>query len=194
MHGVVFSFYMLLFLAQTALISAHKVQWHKSLGLAAYGLAALMIPLGLAGAVDQMRRYFAAGPPYPFGGIHPLTFAMVPVMGMVMFGTLIACSYAARFRPDVHKRLALYATISMMDAGIDRWPLPAMGMSQDWASWIYVAYLLLPAVYDLISLRRVHRVAMTAAPFVFVLHALEIPLGATGAWHAVGNVLLRWPR
>ena len=50
---------------------------------------------------------------------------MVSVMGMFMFGTLIAWSYVARRRPDMHKRLALFATLFMMDAGIDRWPWAA---------------------------------------------------------------------
>jgi hypothetical protein len=34
-------------------------------------------------------------------------------------------------------------------------------------------------MYDLASLRRVHRETMFAAPFAWTLHRLEIPLGAT---------------
>lgn len=94
-------------------------------------------------------------------------------------------------RPDVHKRLVLYAMLSMMDAGSDRWPLDAMGLSQGWATWIYTAFLLLPAIYELISAHRVHWVTMFAAPYAFLLHRLEIPLGSTPAWHAVANFMLR---
>jgi hypothetical protein len=192
-HGAVFSLFLLLFLVQTALISARRVRWHMRLGLVAYGLAALMIPLGLVAAADQLRRQLAAGPPYMLD-IDPRTFSLVSVMGMVMFGTLITWSYAVRRRPDVHKRLALYATLSMMDAGIDRWPYQAWGLSEGWALWIYTAFLLLPAMYDLISLRRLHWATMFAAPFAWTLHRLEIPLGHTHAWHAAANFMLSLSR
>jgi len=193
LHGAVFSLYLLLFLVQTTLVAARRVRWHMSLGLAVYGLAALMIPLGVAAAADEIRRDLASGPPYNLD-IDPRTFSLVSVMGMVMFGTLITWSYVARRRPDVHKRLVLYATLSMMDAGSDRWPLEAMGLNHGWATWIYTGFLLLPAVYDLISLRRLHWVTMFAAPYAFVLHRLEIPLGHTRAWHAVADLMLRFAR
>jgi len=193
LHGAVFSLYLLLFLVQTTLVAARRVRWHMSLGLAVYGLAALMIPLGVAAAADEIRRDLASGPPYNLD-IDPRTFSLVSVMGMVMFGTLITWSYVARRRPDVHKRLVLYATLSMMDAGSDRWPLEAMGLNHGWATWIYTGFLLLPAVYDLISLRRLHWVTMFAAPYAFVLHRLEILLGHTRAWHAVADLMLRFAR
>jgi hypothetical protein len=129
-HASVFSLYLTLFLAQTALVSARRVHWHKSLGLWVFGLAGLMIPLGVFAAADQLRRQVAAGPRSYALGIDPRTFSLLSVMGMVMFGTLIVFSYAARRRPDVHKRLALYATLSMMDAGIARWPWDAWGLSE----------------------------------------------------------------
>lgn len=120
-HGVVFSLFLALFFVQVALISARRVQWHMKLGLAVYGLAVLMIPLGVVAAMDEVRRELAAGTAL-MPGIDTRTFSTVSVVGIVMFGTLMAWSYVARRRPDVHKRLALYATLSMMNAGIDRWP------------------------------------------------------------------------
>ena len=193
LHGAVFSLFLTLFLVQTALISARKVRWHMRLGLVVYGLAVLMIPLGVVTAADQLRRDVTLGPSDVLD-VDPRTFSLVSVMGMVMFGTLIAWSNAARRRPDMHKRLALYATLSMMDAGIDRWPWAAWGVSESWSPWIYTVFLLLPVVYDLLSLGRVHRATMFAAPFAWTLHRLEIPLGHTQAWHAVANFMLSFPR
>ena len=190
-HGTVFSLFLTFFLVQVALVSARRVHWHKSLGLWIYGLAALMIPLGVVAAADQIRRDLAAGPPYMLD-VDPLSFSIVSVTGMVMFGTLMAWSYAARFRPDAHKRLALYAVLSMMDAGCDRWPWAAWGISESWSLWVYTAFLLLPVLYDLTSLRRVHWASRVAAPFVWTLHRLEIPIGHTSAWHVVANFMLRW--
>jgi hypothetical protein len=186
-HGIVFSLYLALFFVQVALVSARKVRVHMALGLWVYGLAGLMIPLGVVAAADQLRRDLAAGA-YTMGA-DARTFSLVSVM--VMFGTLIAWSYAMRRQPDMHKRLALYATLSMMDAGIDRWPWPAWGLSQSWWLWIYTLFLLLPVIYDLVSRRRVLWATAFAAPYVWVLQRLEIPLGHTQQWHAVANFMLR---
>jgi Na+-dependent bicarbonate transporter superfamily len=189
-HGTLFSLFLALFFVQVGLVAARRVRWHKSLGLWIYGLACVMIPVGVAAAADEIKRDLKTGPPF-YLGIDPRTFSIVSVMGMVMFGALLAASYALRRRPDAHKRLALYATLSMMDAGCDRWPWRAWGLSESWSLWVYTLFLLLPVLYDLVSLRRVHRATLFAAPYVWLLHRLEIPLGHTRAWRAVAETMLR---
>jgi hypothetical protein len=195
-HGIAFSLYLLLFLVQTALIAAHRVRWHMKLGLALYGLAAFMIPLGLLATAEQQRRGVAAGPPFALS-LDPLTLSLVSVMGMVMFASLITLSWVARRRPDGNKRLVLYATLSMMFAGINRWPFHAWGISLGaalflWAPLIYGVLLLLPTAYDLVSLHRIHWISLVSAPSVWLLYRLSFPLGRTHAWHAVASLMLRF--
>lgn len=195
-HGVVFSLYLLLFLVQTALIAAHRVRWHMRLGLALYGLAACMIPLGLLATAEQQRRGLATGPPYALN-LDPRSISLVSVMGMVMFGTLVALSWAARRRPDVHKRLVLYATLSMMFAALNRWPFHTWGIGLSaalflWVPLIYGVLLLLPVAYDLASLHRVHWISLFAAPSVWLLYRLSFPLGDTQAWHTVADLMARF--
>jgi hypothetical protein len=79
----------------------------------------------------------------------------------------------------------------MMDAGIDRWPWAAWGLSHDWSHWVYTGLLLLPVAYDLLSQGRVMGVTMIAAPFVWGLERLEIPLGETREWHWVAHWMLK---
>lgn len=189
-HGAVFTFWILLFFIQTALIAAHRTRWHMKFGLWLYGLAVLLVPLGILAAADEQRRDLLAGFA-PFPGVDARTFSLVSVMGMVMFATLMAWSYIARRQPAAHKRLALYALLSMMNAGTDRWPWEAWGISDSWSTWVFTAMLLLPVLYDLISLHRVHWATMFAAPFVWLLYRFEIPLGRTHAWHAFANLMLR---
>lgn len=189
-HGAVFSLYLALFLVQVSLVAVRRVRWHMSLGLALYSLAALMIPLGILAAADEIRRDLATGPPYTLN-VDPRSFSMVSVMGMVMFGSLITWSYFVRRNPQMHKHLALYATLSMMDAGCDRWPWAAWGISESWSLWVYTLLLLLPALYDLVTLHRLHRATMLAAPFIWILHKLEIPLGRTPGWRHIAEFMLK---
>jgi hypothetical protein len=51
------------------------------------------------------------------------TFYSVPMGGMLICSTLIFFACRMRRNPAGHKRLILIATIAIMDAAIDRWPL-----------------------------------------------------------------------
>ncbi len=192
LHAAVFSLFLLLFAVQTTLIAAHRVRWHMKLGLWLYGLAALMVPLGVLAAIDELRRDVAINR-YPFPGIDARAFSMISIMGMVVFAVLMTWSYLERRNPAAHKRLALYAVLSMMNAGTDRWPWQAWGISDSWSLWVFAAMLLLPALYDLISLHRIHWATAFSAPFIWILFWYEFPIGRTHAWHAIADLSLRLP-
>jgi len=51
--------------------------------------------------------------------------------------------------------------------------------------------VLLAILYDLVSLHRIHRSTMWAAPLVFAAGALAVPIGMTPAWHAFAIMLNR---
>jgi hypothetical protein len=162
-----------------------------ALGLWVYGLAALMVPLGVVAAADEMRRELVSGVVF-IPGIDTLTFSTISVFGIAVFGVLMGWSYVLRRNPAAHKRLALYAVLSMMNAGIDRWPWQAWGASQAWSLRVWVGYLMLPVVYDLVSLRRVHWVAMVSVPLILVEDHDKFVVGHTAGWHVVAKAMVRW--
>ena len=51
--------------------------------------------------------------------------------------------------------------------------------------------ILILIVYELISIRRIHRSTMWAAPLVFASVALAVPIGMTPVWHAFAALLNR---
>jgi hypothetical protein len=107
-----------------------------ALGLWVYGLSALMVPLGVVAAADQIRRELLSGAE-SIPGVDTLTSSTISVLGITVFGVLMGWSYVVRRKPDAHKRLALYAVLSMMSAGIDRWPWQAWGVNESWAAWVF---------------------------------------------------------
>jgi len=55
-----------------------------------------------------------------------------------------------------------------------------------------VALVLLSAsflIYDLVSLHRIHRATMWAAPLTFAINAAAVPIGMTAAWHSFAAML-----
>ena len=100
-HGAIFSLWMLLFLVQAALVSAHRVKWHRSLGTVAFCLPPVMIVLGVIASLDALHRGVQ------IGTLDPMTSFAIPMVGVVAFTFVIYASWKARRRPDAHKRLIL---------------------------------------------------------------------------------------
>ncbi len=118
-HGVVFSSWILLLLAQTSLVAVGLVDLHRPLGLLGFGLACLLVIVGLLAATDSLARHFAAGEP----GVGARAFYAIPITDMLIFATLIYFAFRQRFNPSAHKRLILIATITLLDAAFGRWPI-----------------------------------------------------------------------
>ncbi len=179
-HGVVFLSWILLLITQSTLISAGRPDIHRRLGLAGFGLACLMVILGVLAGTNALARGFSP-PGSPFD---PKTFYAIPMVDMLVFATLIFFAYRARFNPAAHKRLILIATISLMDAPTGRPPFAAITAHPFLGSTFVAFFLLLLVGYDLWSTRRVHRATLWAGLFVLIAQQLQVPLGNTAAWHS----------
>jgi hypothetical protein len=179
-HGAVFSSWILLLITQIGLVSAGRVDIHRRLGLAGFGLACLMTVLGVLAASNALARGFAP----PGSGFDPRTFYAIPIVDMLVFAALVFFAYRARFNPAAHKRLILIATISIMDAPTGRPPFAAITAHPFLGSTFVAIFLLLLMAYDLWSTRKVHRATIWASLFVLIAQQLQVPLGNTAAWHA----------
>jgi hypothetical protein len=185
-HGAVFTTWMILYLVQSALISARRVAWHRSLGIAAFCLTPLMIVLGTVAALDGLRRGVRIGP------LDPAVSMAIPLVGIAPLTLLFYGAWRARRRPDTHKRLILLATIGMVEAAFGRFPWAQMGVAPAAGAVLGLGLtILLVVAYDLYSLHRIHRATMWAAPLVFLTGAGAVPIGMTSAWHAFAGFLGR---
>ena len=103
--------WVVLFLLQTVLISAHRVRLHQKLGFAGTALAAIVVTLGVAATVLAARReVIAKAADVPA----VLTVLALELTQMAMFGAFVGAGIWLRNRPDYHKRLMLLATICML--------------------------------------------------------------------------------
>jgi hypothetical protein len=119
-HAVIFSSWILLLVAQTSLVAADRVDLHRRLGAAGFGLACLLVLVGLAVTCEFLSRHHGHEEP-------GLRFPFLQVVDLTAFSTLIYFGYRLRFNPAAHKRLMLIATVALLDAAFSRWPILVIG-------------------------------------------------------------------
>jgi hypothetical protein len=185
-HGAAFTLWMILFLVQAALISARRVAWHRSLGTVAFCLPPIMIILGYIAAIDALHRGVQIGP------LDPAVSSAIPLIGITWFTVVIFAAWRTRRKPDTHKRLVLLATIALTEAAFGRFPWHQIGLPPAAGALTGLGVLILLVIaYDLISLHRLHRSTLWAAPITFAVGAFSVPIGMTSAWHSFAGFLSR---
>src|SRR3954470_19226155 len=105
-HGAVFTCWVVLLVAQTALVGAGHTSIHRRLGLIGLGVAPLVVVLGVVVAVEMLNRTSAIP---GFGS--PLIFA-VALSEIAGFAVPVFFGFRLRRRPAFHKRLILIGTIT----------------------------------------------------------------------------------
>ena len=186
LHGLVFSSWIALFLAQTSLVAADRVRVHRRLGVAGGVLAAVLVVVGLTTAVVRARQ--GASPP---GGPPPLVFLVIPLTDMVVFGSLIAAGIYFRRQMAVHKRLMLLATIALLAAPIARLPFGFLRSGILAVFGVADLFIVALVAYDLAMLRRIHRATAWGGLALVASQPLRLMLGGTGLWLAFAGWLTR---
>ncbi|MFW2830915.1 hypothetical protein [Sphingomonas sp. ID0503] len=151
LHGVMFTLWLLVFWAQTALVAAGRRDLHMRLGIGGMVLAVLLVPVMYFSMVGQVAR--ANGPPFAT----PLGWTAVP------FGTLLAYIPLAylgwRLRKDgqAHKRLMLSAALLFMGPAVGRLPImPPMLIGHAILQTLAVCTFIPLILWDRRTLGRVH--------------------------------------
>lgn len=167
-HGAVFAGWVVFFIAQSMLVCARKVGWHRFLGWFGAGLAAVMVPLGIAIAIIMARFD---------GSVLHLSdadsFLAIPFYGITAFCVIIALAIYWRKRADFHRRLMFIGTCGLMDAALARFDF----VFDHRLFFLGVDLLIgLGVVRDIIVDRRVHKVYLCVLPAVIVGQNLALYL------------------
>ena len=115
LHGLVFTGWMLLFVAQTRLIAADRVDLHMKLGIAGVLLAAGVVVLGVLTAFHT-----AAVPRVRASGLTPAQFTIVPFVSISLFAIFVGLGVALRRRAGLHKRFMVLAMIAVLGPAVAR--------------------------------------------------------------------------
>ena len=182
-HGVLFTAWVLLFIAQTALVARHRVAIHRRLGIVGALLAASMVMVGTLTALKLAARGSAPA------GIDPLSFSMIPLSDMFFFAVFVAAALSMRSNREAHKRLMLLAYVSIIVAAVARLPgvLPLGPFAFFGFAFVFI---LVGIVYDIVSRHRVHPVYIWGGGLLLVSVPLRLAVSRTDAWRSFAQSLI----
>jgi hypothetical protein len=179
-HGIVFSGWVLLFIAQASLIVVGKTAYHHQLGIAGAVLFGAMVSLAISTAITAGRLGHA-----PPGAPPALAFMSLPLFAITGALILFLTAMWNRQRSAWHKRLMLASFFIMTGPGTGRIAIPLGFAPQGSQIALIVAELLLAAamVYDWRRHGQVHR-AYWIAVAVFALTHIGVTwaFGGPALW------------
>jgi hypothetical protein len=183
-HAVLFTSWVLLFIVQTSLVATHRVALHRRLGVAVGVVAATMIVVGTATALDLARH--GGAPP----GIDPLAFLAIPLGDMALFSVLIATALFLRRKKEAHKRLMLLAYTAILAAAVARFP-GVLPLGPLWFFGLtFLPVLAICITYDLVTRQRVHPAYLWGGALLILSVPVRLMMSSTSTWHRLAERLV----
>lgn len=185
-HGVSSSAWVLMVIAQAALVKASRTHWHRRAGQIALPLAVAICASGIATAVWAASRDIAEE------GSAATSALAGTVTGLGIFVLLVAAAMVSRKSSDWHKRLILLATIHMLWPAFFRlrhW-LPAVPDPEIWLALV-LAYspIIVAIARDQWMFGKVHPVWLVVAPLLVIEQIMEVVFFDRGIQQAFGQCL-----
>jgi hypothetical protein len=171
-HGVLMAAWLGVFIMQARLVAAGNVNQHRRLGTLSVALAVviwLSMAIASFAVLDRLQ---------PALDSYLYDVLMVQLVLMVLFTGFVTWGYLARRDSASHKRLMALSTLLLVQAALDRMSWQPVPVS------VLVWILLIPFwIFDLLSLRRVHRVTLIATGMIVASHVAVSRLWGWPAWH-----------
>jgi uncharacterized membrane protein YozB (DUF420 family) len=185
-HGILFSGWMLLLLAQTVLVASGRTAVHRRLGMAGAVLAVALFVVGAMTAIAAARRGQA------FQGVDPLPFLAIPLATILVFVGTVATALGFRRRSDIHKRLMLIATIGALTPAIARMNIELGPLHGPPLALFLTDLFILPClVNDRLRIGRIHPAYLWGAGILLFSQIGRLLIMRTDAWIAIATWLTR---
>lgn len=180
-HGAVFTLWIVLFVAQPAIVARGSLKLHRRIGWIGAFLAFAMLVMGVAATLFAIR--FNAVPSF----FPPPLFLVMNTIGIAVFGGLVTAGVMLRKKAEWHKRLMLCATISILGPGIGRLlPMESFGRAAPMVMFAAIlVFGLAGPIYDMIIRRRVHPAYIWGVSTIVLSMVVTGPIAFTPAASAL---------
>jgi hypothetical protein len=188
-HGLVFTAWLAVFIAQTRLVAANRVDLHMKLGIAALALAVLIVAIGFVTTAIR-----ATVPRIHPSGLTSAQFSAVGVMSLALFAGFLALGIANRRRPALHKRYMVLAMFGVLSPAASR-VLTLIGLRDHWVYLVPVA----PALFmvwclasDWRKYNLVHPVYAIGGAAIIAAWPLRLMMGRADWYQPIAEWFARW--
>jgi hypothetical protein len=167
-HGVILTAWFALFCLQTSLVAGGRRDLHRRLGFvgAGLGVAVIVANAAVLWAIGARLRV-----EFQSGRVDP-AFLIRAIWGdfgsLISFAVLLSAALVFRQRPEVHKRLMLLASVSIVGQALGRivhWPIFAGIHIVNLSTGGMIFFLGGLVIYDLVSMKRVHPATILGGTF-----------------------------
>jgi hypothetical protein len=195
-HGWSFFLWFLLLPVQAFLITASRRRTHMTIGGASVALAAFMVFTGVLVASVRIQQGLSAIEPNEFTTFWK-GFGQLIMYNMILFIGFYGTAIVRRNHSDVHKRMIILASASVLPAAIFRIIVGLTGFY--WLAtpgWVMPAAFFLPAVfvaigmvYDRVTKGSVHSAYLVGLPVLLIVHGLGLTIAGMPAGDAVSQIM-----
>jgi hypothetical protein len=158
-HGAAVTAWFVWLIVQASLVNVNRIDVHRRIGMLGAVIGAALIPAGLMATLQFVPRLPEIGLPFEQAPWF-ITWVVWANFHMLLgFAAFLATALMLRRRTDIHKRLMLLATISLMPPPLARIAQNLGWMLEQETTFVAATSLLLLVpilIYDLATARRVH--------------------------------------
>ncbi|MCD9096755.1 hypothetical protein LU699_16810 [Luteimonas fraxinea] len=188
LHGFAVTAWFVLFATQSLLVANGRIALHRRLGVLGAVIALCVVVTSLVTLAQLVHSWRAQGVDVD---------AQRPLLSLIIWGdsgaltayvVFLVRGLLLRRRADAHRRLMLLASLAIISPALIRLAdLPVFGGVDGVLITIggLLALAIVLVVYDLTTLRRIHRETLWGAPFFLVVHlapAFLMPGTAADTW------------
>jgi len=159
-HGAVVTSWFVWLVFQASLVRLHRTNLHRQIGIAGVGLGLAIVIAGPMATRGLVPRLETIGIDLETG---IQTVAWVVSLNSTMiagFVTFLATALFLRRRPDIHKRLMLFASLSLIPPAVARisfWPIFSWAEEPPLVTGGSLLLLIPIVAHDLIKEKRLHK-------------------------------------
>ena len=185
-HGAIMASWLLVFVFQALFARRGQMNFHRRLGSVALWLG-VVVWLSL---IAITLRDFSTQP-YPLN--ENIYYSLPQLYIIVVFAPLLVGAWRTRSQPQWHKRLITVATISLLQAAVDRFEWLPFHPPIYWPQVVCLDILLVPlAAYDLATQKRVHPATVAAGAWLVAVQALTLVVWQSVWWQSASVSLARF--
>jgi hypothetical protein len=162
-HAAVYVGWLALFIAQAILAGTGRIRQHRSLGRVGIGYGVITILVGLLVTFHRFDARIGE-----LGLEESLNSLTWPLLDMIIFTPFFAMAVAYRRKPEIHKRLMIVATTTLLIAPAGR--IVFLGNLIPWPLILAVWYspVLLGLAYDIFKKRLIHPVYVIGLVVLYI--------------------------